>query len=40
MADKLMYNPNDGTQNCPLCILKLVVESFKINLMNQPNKIY
>ena len=28
MADKLMYIPNDDTQNYPLCRLPLVVETF------------
>ena len=28
MADKLMYIPNDKTQNYPFCRLKLVVETF------------
>ena len=29
MADKLMFNPNDDTQNRPFCRLKLVVETFE-----------
>ena len=29
MADKLMYIPNDDTQNFPFFILKLVVEMFE-----------
>ena len=29
MADKLMYIPNDNTQNCPFCNVKLVVETFE-----------
>ena len=33
MADKLMYIPNDGTQNYPLCRLKLVVETFEYYLI-------
>ncbi len=31
MTDKLMYIPNDGAQNCPFCILKLVVEIFELS---------
>ena len=27
MADKLMYMPNDNTQNYPLCTLQLVVQN-------------
>ena len=27
MADKLMYIPDDATQNCPFCRLQLVVET-------------
>ena len=36
MADKLMYITNDGsdTQNKPLCILQLVVETFGHYLVN------
>ena len=29
MADKLMYIPNDDTNNYPFCRLKLVVETFE-----------
>ena len=29
MADKLMYIPNDDTQNYPFCRLKFVVEMFQ-----------
>ena len=29
MTDKLMYIPNDDTQNYPFCRLKLVVETFE-----------
>ena len=29
MANKLMYIPNDDTQNCPFCKLKLLVETFE-----------
>ena len=29
MAYKLIYIPNDDTQNHPLCRLKLVVKTFK-----------
>ena len=29
MADKLVYIPNDDTQNFPFCRLKLVVEMFE-----------
>ena len=40
MVDRLMYIPNDYTQNYTLCLLQLVVETFgNFNLMNQPNKI-
>ena len=28
MADKIIYIPNDDTQNDPLCRLHLVVEAF------------
>ena len=28
MADKLMYNPYDDTENYPFCRLQLVVETF------------
>ena len=28
MDDKFMYIPNDYTQNCPVCRLKLMVETF------------
>ena len=38
MADKLMYIPNDDTQNYPFCRLKLVVET--LNLMNKLIKIH
>ena len=34
MADKLMYIPNDYTQNFPFCRLQLVVETFKT--LNKP----
>ena len=37
MADKLMYIPNNDTQNYLFYTLKLVVET--LNLMNQPIKI-
>ena len=36
MTDKLMYIPNDYTQNYPFCRLKIVVET--LNLMKQPIK--
>ena len=29
MADKLMCNPNDDTQNYPFCRLKLLAEKFE-----------
>ena len=29
MADKVMYIPNDDTQNYPFCRSQLVVESFE-----------
>ena len=29
MSNKLIYIPNDNTQNYPFCRLQLVVESFK-----------
>ena len=38
MADKLMDIPNNDLQNCPLCRLNLVVETFG-HLMKQPIKI-
>ena len=28
MADKMMYNPNDDTQNKPFCRLKFLVKTF------------
>ena len=28
MADKLLYIPNDNTQNYPFCILQLVFKTF------------
>ena len=33
MADKLMYTPNDDTQNYPFCRLKSIAKTLK--LMNQ-----
>ena len=33
MADRLMYIPNDDTQNYPLCRLQLVVETFEHSTM-------
>ena len=36
MADKLVYIPNDDTQNYHFCILHQEVETFDINYMNQP----
>ena len=38
MVDKLMYKPNDDTQNYPFCSVKLVVETFE-HLIKQPIKI-
>ena len=38
MADKLMNNPNDDTQNYPYGRLNIVVE--KLNLIIQPTKIH
>ena len=39
MADKTMYYiPNDDTQKCPFCGLKLVVERFKSQLNETANK--
>ncbi len=35
MADKLMYNPNDDTQNYPICRLQLVVKRLDTKL-NEP----
>ena len=37
MANKLIYIPNDDTQNYPLCRLKIVVETFEhpTELINQ-----
>ena len=29
MADKLMYTPNDDSQNYPFCRLNLVVKTFE-----------
>ena len=37
MADKLIYIPNDDTQNYPLCRLQFVVETLATQL-NLPNK--
>ena len=37
MADKLMYIPNDDTQNYPLCRLQLVIEKFgHSSQLNEP----
>ena len=36
MADKLMYIPNDDTQNKPFCRLKIVVETFEHSTYNAP----
>ena len=38
MADKLMYIPNDDTQNHPFCRLQLVVEKFGLDLTEQTNQ--
>ena len=42
MADKMMYTPNDETQNYPVCTLALVVEMFgqskKLNNQSKFNK--
>ena len=35
MADKLMYIPNDNTQNNPFCRLQEVVETFSLKPTNQ-----
>ena len=35
MADKVMYIPNDDTQNYPFCRLQLVVETLDTQL-NEP----
>ena len=37
MSDKLVYIPNDDTQNYSLCRLQLVVETFETQL-NKPTK--
>ena len=37
MADKLIYKPNDYTQNYPFCKLLLLVETFGQSL-NEPIK--
>ena len=39
MTDKLMYILNDDTQNYPFYKLQLVVETFRLNSINQPIKI-
>ena len=39
MADKLMYIPNDDTQNYPLCRLKLLVEKFELNKPTNQNSL-
>ena len=36
MANKLMYIPNDDTQNYPFCSLQLVVEAFKSKIHKSP----
>ena len=38
MSDKLMYLPNDDTQNYPLCGVKLVIETLDTHLNKQTNK--
>ena len=38
MADKLMYIPNEDTQNYPVCILQLVVETLGTQLNELINK--
>ena len=35
MTVKLMYIPNDDTQNCPFCKLQIVVETQLIEPTNQ-----
>ena len=39
MADKLMYIPNDGTQNYFFCRLKLVVETYELNKPTNQNSV-
>ena len=39
MADKLIYIPNDDTQNYPFCTLKLAVDKFG-HSTKQTNKSY
>ena len=38
MADKLMYIPNDDSQNYPICKLKLVVETLNTELNKSTNQ--
>ena len=38
MTDKLMYIPNDGTQNHPFCRLRLVVETFEVVVKESTNQ--
>ena len=38
MVDKIMYIPNDDTQNYPFCTLQSV-DKLTLNLMNRRNKI-
>ncbi len=38
MADKLMYNPNDDTQNYPFLGLQLVVDSLDTQINKPTNQ--
>ena len=38
MTDKVMYIPNDNTQNYPFCVLVLVVEKINIQLNKPTNQ--
>ena len=38
MADKLMYIPNDDTQNYPFCRLKLVLKHLNTQLIETTNQ--
>ena len=38
MADKLMYIPNNDTQNYPFCRLQLVVKTFGNTIKEPTNK--
>ena len=39
MGDKIMYIPNDDTQNYPFCKFQLVVKTFEHSTNEQPIRI-